>query len=88
MIIIAGKPSKSSSKEKVTKQSKRTTPSIYQKQKKKVKGFVDRISAGIVVVVIEDPEDLEYCREIYIPASKFPKRIPEPGDYISVTINA
>ena len=48
MIIIAGKPSKSSSKEKVTKQSKRTTPSIYQKQKKKVKGFVDRISAGII----------------------------------------
>lgn len=88
MIIIAGTTSKSSSKEKATKHYKRTTPSIYQKQKKKVKGFVDRISAGIVVVVIKDPEDPEYCREIYIPASKFPKRIPEPGDYISVTINA
>lgn len=68
------------------KKQQRSTPSIYQKQKKRVRGFVDRVEAGIVVVVIKDPEDPECCKEIYVPVSKFPNRVPEPGDHISVTI--
>lgn len=84
MIIIAGSDSKK--KSAYIKQN-RSTPTIYQK-KKKVRGFVDRISNGIVVVVIRDPEDPQYVKEIYIPVSKFPKRVPEGGEYISITINA
>lgn len=84
MIIIVGSDSK---KKSASIKQNRSTPTIYQK-KKKVRGFVDRISNGIVVVVIRDPEDPQYVKEIYIPVSKFPKRVPEEGEYISITINA
>ena len=67
--------------------SKRSTPSIYKKKTVRVRGFVDRISNGIVVVVIRDPEDNERIREIFVPISKFPKRVPEEGDYVTVTVN-
>ncbi len=66
---------------------KRTTPSLYKKKTVRVRGFVDRISNGIVVVVIRDPEDNERLREIFVPVSKFPKRVPEEGDYVTVTVN-
>ena len=66
---------------------KRSTPSIYQKKKVKVRGYVDRISNGIVVVVIRNPEDNESVKEIFVPVSKFSKRVPEEGDYVSVTVN-
>ncbi|MBR4261419.1 MAG: hypothetical protein IKQ33_05680 [Clostridia bacterium] len=72
---------------KSNKPAKRTTPSIYKKKKVRVKGYVDRISNGIVVVVIRNPKDNESVREIFVPESKFPKRIPEEGDYVSVTVN-
>ena len=75
------------SSEKKYKKLKRSTPSIYQKKTKKVRGYVDRISNGIVVVVIRNPEDNETIKEIFIPVSKFPKGAPEEGDYVSVTIN-
>ena len=29
----------------------------------------------------------ESVKEIYVPVSKFPKRVPEEGDYVSVTVN-
>lgn len=67
--------------------AKRSTPSIYKKKTVRVRGFVDRISNGIVVVVIRDPEDNERIREIFVPISKFPKRVPEEGDYVTVTVN-
>ena len=70
---------------KSNKPAKRTTPSIYKKKTVRVKGFVDRISNGIVVVVIRNPEDNETVKEIFIPVSKFPKGAPEEGDYICVT---
>lgn len=66
---------------------KRSTPTFFQKKTKKVRGFVDRVSNGIVVVVIKDPEDPECVKEIYVPVSKFPKHVPEEGEYVSVTIN-
>ena len=75
------------SSNKTNKSAKRTTPSIYKKKTIRVRGFVDRISNGIVVVVIRDPENDECLREIFVPVSKFPKRIPEEGDYVSVTVN-
>ena len=66
---------------------KRSTPSLYKKKKVRVRGYVDRISNGIVVVVIRNPEDNESVKEIFVPVSKFPKRVPEEGDYVSVTVN-
>ena len=75
------------SSNKTNKSVKRTTPSIYKKKTIRVRGFVDRISNGIVVVVIRDPENDECLREIFVPVSKFPKRVPEEGDYVSVTVN-
>ena len=74
------------SSNKTDKPTKRSTPSIFQKKKVKVKGFVDRVSNGIVVVVIRNPEDNETVKEIFIPVSKFPKGAPEEGDYICVVI--
>lgn len=84
MIIIAASDSKFSSKQ--PQSPKRTTPTIYQK-KKKVRGYVDRISNGIVVVVIRNSEDNECIKEPYIPEDKFPKRVPEPNCYVSIAIN-
>ncbi len=75
------------SSNKDNKTTKRTTPSIFQKKPQKVRGYVDRISNGIVVVVIRNPEDNETVKEIFVPISKFTKRIPEEGDYVSVTIS-
>lgn len=75
------------SSNKTEKPAKRTTPSLYKKKTIRVRGFVDRISNGIVVVVIRDPENDECLREIFVPVSKFPKRVPEEGDYVSVTVN-
>lgn len=67
--------------------SRRSTPSLYKKKTVRVRGYVDRISNGIVVVVIRNPEDNESVKEIFVPVSKFPKRVPEEGDYVSVTVN-
>lgn len=84
MIISVTSSNKTNKSEKP---AKRTTPSLYKKKTIRVRGFVDRISNGIVVVVIRDPEDNECLREIFVPVSKFPKRVPEEGDYVSVTVN-
>ena len=74
------------SSSKTNKPTKRSTPSIYQKKKIRVRGFVDRISNGIVVVVIINPKDNETVKEIFIPVSKFSNGAPEEGDYVSVMI--
>jgi hypothetical protein len=68
------------------KETKRSTPSIYKKKKIKVRGYVDRISNDIVVVVINSPKEKDAIEEIYIPVSKFPKGTPNEGDYICVII--
>ena len=61
MIISVTSSNKTNKSEKP---AKRTTPSIYKKKKVRVKGFVDRISNGIVVVVIRNPVDNESVKEI------------------------
>jgi len=65
-------------------------PSKQKKKKKRVRGTVDRITAGIVVVLIRHPNaeenELDTYLEIYVPIEKFKKRVPREGDYISVDI--
>ena len=60
------------------------------KKKKRVKGTVDRITGGIVVVLIRHPDagkdEPDTYLEIYVPIEKFKKRTPHEGDYVSVDI--
>ena len=56
------------------------------KKKKRVQGVVDRITAGIVVVVVRHPDDPEAMKEIYVPREKFKNRDLQEGDYVSVDI--
>ena len=81
IVSVTSKPETSN------RSTKRSTPSLYKKKTIRVRGYVDRISNGIVVVVIRNPKDNESVKEIFVPISKFPKRVPEEGDYISVTVN-
>lgn len=71
--------------------TKRHEGSLYGGQKKKrVKGTVDRITGGIVVVLIRHPDagkdEPDTYLEIYVPIEKFKKRTPQEGDYVSVEI--
>jgi len=65
-------------------------PSKHNKKKKRVRGTVDRITAGIVVVLIRHPDagkdEPDTYLEIYVPIEKFKKRVPREGDYVSVDI--
>jgi hypothetical protein len=61
-------------------------PSKQNKKKKRVKGVIDRITAGIVVVVIRHPDDPEAMKGIYVPREKFKNRDLHEGDYVSVDI--
>ena len=55
------------------------------RKKKRVKGTVDRITGGVVVVLIKNEEEPDVYHEIYVPISKF-KHPPQEGDYVSVEI--
>ncbi|HNX74452.1 MAG TPA: hypothetical protein PLM07_08130 [Candidatus Rifleibacterium sp.] len=55
-------------------------------KKKRVKGWVDRVTGGIVVVVIKHPDDPDATIEIYVPIENFKKRTPKEGEYVSVDI--
>ncbi|HNS09425.1 MAG TPA: hypothetical protein PKN29_06975 [Candidatus Ozemobacteraceae bacterium] len=65
-------------------------PSKQKKKKKRVKGVVDRITAGIVVVLIRHPnaaeDEPDTYLEIYVPREKFKNRDLHEGDYVSVDI--
>ena len=56
------------------------------KKKKRVRGTVDRVTGGIVVVLIKHPDEPDVYIEIYVPLSNFKKRTPHEGDYVSVEI--
>lgn len=66
--------------------------SLYggKKKKKRVKGTVDRITGGVVVVLIRHPDagkdEPDTYLEIYVPIEKFKKAVPKEGDYVSVDI--
>ncbi|GAB4266655.1 MAG: hypothetical protein Kow0029_00510 [Candidatus Rifleibacteriota bacterium] len=56
----------------------------HNKPKKRVRGVVDRIVNGIVVVVITHPQDPDATMEIYIPREKFKKADLSEGDRVTV----
>ena len=58
------------------------------KKKKRIRGVVDRITAGIVVVVVRHPEDPEAMLEVYVPREKFKNRDLQEGDYVSVDVES
>jgi hypothetical protein len=67
--------------------ARRHEGSLYgSKKKKRVRGCVDRVTGGIVVVVIKHPDEPDVYQEIYVPIEKFTKRTPQEGDYVSVEI--
>lgn len=53
---------------------------------KRVEGTVDRVTGGVVVVVIPNPDDPDYETEIYIPQDKLKKKSPKEGDKVAVVI--
>lgn len=55
-------------------------------KQQRVKGTVDRITGGIVVVLVKNADDPEIFNEVYIPLEKFKDRIPQEGDQVSVFI--
>lgn len=58
--------------------AKRHEGSLYgSKKKKRVRGCVDRVTGGIVVVVIKHPDEPDVYQEIYVPIEKFTKRTPQ-----------
>ena len=54
---------------------------------KRVKGTVDRVTGGIVVILVRNDDDPEIFNEIYVPVEKFRTRIPQEGDQVSVLID-
>lgn len=59
----------------------------HDKPKKRVRGVVDRIENGIVVVVIVHPDNPDATREIYVPIEKIKKRDVHEGDRVTVLID-
>ncbi len=57
------------------------------KKKKRVSGWVDRVTGGIVVVVVKHPDEPDATIEIYVPVEKFKQRTPAEGEYVSVLID-
>ncbi|MDN5280430.1 MAG: hypothetical protein PWR01_4395 [Clostridiales bacterium] len=64
------------------------THEAHNKPKKRVRGVVDRIENGIVVVVIEHPDDPDATVEIYVPREKFKKHDLKEGDRVTVLVDA
>lgn len=52
--------------------------------RKKHRGTVDRVVDGVVVVLIDDPDDPNEVKEVYIEEKHFKKRVPKSGDKVSV----
>ena len=55
-------------------------------KKNKSRGTVDRVEEDIVVVVVDDPDNPEESREVYIKKDSFKKRTPKEGDKVSVEL--
>lgn len=53
---------------------------------KKQRGVIDRIEAGVVVVVTPHPDDPDYHMELYVPEDKFTKTSPKEGEAVSVRV--
>jgi hypothetical protein len=55
-------------------------------EKKRVRGIVDRITGGIVVVLVRHPDDPEVFQEIYVPREKFKQAELNEGDQVSISL--
>ncbi len=55
-------------------------------EKKKVAGTVDRVEGDTAVVVIQDPEDADSTREIYVDKKKLKKTDLKEGDQVTVVL--
>jgi hypothetical protein len=67
--------------------SKRHEGSLHGgKKTKRVRGTVDRIVNGLVVVLTQHPDNPDVYQEIYVPLTNFKKRTPEPGDRVTVLV--
>ncbi len=58
-----------------------------ERPKKRVSGWVDRVTGGIVVVVVRHPTEPDATIEVYVPIEKFKNRIPQEGEKVSVLID-
>ncbi len=63
------------------------TRDLREKAKKRVSGWVDRVTGGIVVVVVKHPTEPDATIEIYVPVEKFKKRTPQEGERVSVLVD-
>ncbi len=54
--------------------------------KKRVRGVVDRVSNGIVVILVPNPDDPDSTSEIYLAREKIKKKNLEEGDKVTVYI--
>lgn len=60
----------------------------HNQKKKRVRGVVDRIVAGIVVVVVKHPTEPDHFVEIHVPREKFKKADLQEGDRVTVLVDA
>lgn len=59
----------------------------HNQPKKRVRGVVDRIVGGIVVVVIKHPTEIDHFVEIHVPIEQFKKAELREGDKVTVLID-
>lgn len=57
------------------------------KNSKRVRGTVDRVTGGIVVVLVRDQDDPEIFNEVYVPVEKFTNGVPQEGEQVSVFLD-
>lgn len=53
---------------------------------KRVNGTVDRVEGDTVVVVIQNPDDSETYKEVYVKKKDFKKTTLKPGDKVQVNV--
>ncbi len=59
----------------------------HEKPKKRIRGVVDRIVGGIVVVVVKHPSEPDHFVEIHVPREQFKKADLQEGDRVTVLVD-
>lgn len=52
--------------------------------RKKQKGTVDRVEGDVVVILVNDSENPEETKEVYMNKKDFKKKTPKSGDKVSI----
>jgi transcription termination factor Rho len=55
-------------------------------EKKRVRGIVDRVANGIVVILIPDPNYPDATKEVYLPIELIKKKNLKEGDKVTVYV--